>query len=123
FTIANGAYSITDTPSVDAINTPHVFQGTNTDVNVPPSSNALDKFLGCKPLSLKALAYILEGTMIDMYCSEHVKLVPIQETMTDAINEPVVLATFKITEINADNMPEYSSTPPKVIATKVNEIV
>src|SRR5699024_10371035 len=117
--MANDAYSITDTPNVDAIITPHVLQGTNTDVNHSPSSKVQDRFLGCKPLYLKALAYILEGTIIDMYCSEHVKLVPIQEIITDAINEPVVLATFKITEINADSIPEYSNTPPKVIATKV----
>ena len=114
---------MTETPNVDAINTPHVFQGTKTEVNVPPSSKALDKFLGCNCFSLNALIYMREGTMMDMYCSEQVKFVPMQETMTDAINDPVDLATFKTIEINAFNIPEYSKTPPNVIATNVREIV
>ena len=93
------------------------------DVNVPPSSNALDKFFGCNPFSLNVLAYMREGTMIDIYCSEHVKFVPMHDTITDAISDPVDFANFKITEINAASIPEYSNTPPNVIATSVNDIV
>ena len=46
--------------------------------------------------------------MIDIYCSEHVKFVPMHDTITDAISDPVDFANFKITEINAASIPEYS---------------
>ena len=45
------------------------------------------------------------------------------DTITDAISDPVDFANFKITEINAASIPEYSNTPPNVIATSVNDIV
>lgn len=37
FKTAYGAYCRVGTPSVPKINTPHVFQGTKTEVSVPPS--------------------------------------------------------------------------------------
>ena len=121
--MANGAYVPADTPNVVAINTPHVFHGTNTDVNVPPSSSARERFLACNFFNLNASANMRDGTMIEIYCSEQVKFVPIHDTITDAISEPVRFANFNITLINAASIPEYSSTPPKVIATSVSEMV
>ena len=67
--------------------------------------------------------YILEGTTIDMYCSEHEAFVPIHEIITDAIKPPVPFAIFKIFVMIAFSMPEYSRMPPNVIATIVIEIV
>ena len=66
------------------------------ELNVPPSSSALERVLGCNSFSLKALIYMREGTMIDMYCSEQVIFVPIHDTMTDAINVPVDFAILSI---------------------------
>ena len=44
FNIAYGAYSRGLTSNVEAINTPQVFQGTNGEVSVPPSSRARSRF-------------------------------------------------------------------------------
>src|SRR5699024_4771081 len=100
-----------------------VFHKKNTEVTVPPSSRALDKFLGCNLFSKNVLIYILDGTTIEIYCSEHEAFVPIHEIITEAISPPVPLATFKTCVIIAFNIPEYSSIPPNVIATIVIEMV
>ncbi len=48
FKKANGAYVSVETPSVCAMNAPHVFHGTNTDVSVPASSSDRDRFFGSR---------------------------------------------------------------------------
>src|SRR5690625_4524545 len=121
--IANGAYSQAATPSVPYMNTPQVFQGMNTEVNVPPSSSERDKFLECRLFSIKVFKYILEGTTIEIYCSEHVAFVAKQDTIVAVIIPKVPFATLRICCMIALSIPVYSRTPANVMATIVNETV
>src|SRR5690606_15459833 len=108
---------------VATINTPHVFQGIKGEVTVPPSSNARDKFFECNFLSRYALAYILPGRRIDMYCSEAVAFVKKAETIVAAIRLPADFATFRIWLTMACSIPTCAMMPPKIIPTIVKDTV
>src|SRR5699024_10808823 len=105
------------------MNTPQVFHGMKTEVNVPPSSSERDKYLECRLFSIKVFKYILEGTTIEIYCSEHVAFVAKQDMIVAAIMPNVPLAIFRICCIIALSIPVYSRSPAKVMATIVSETV
>ena len=67
-----------------------------TEVSVPPSSSERDKFFECSLFSIYVLKNILEGTTIEIYCSEQVALVAKQDTIVAVIMPTVPLAILRI---------------------------
>src|SRR5699024_9182814 len=114
---------IVDTPNVVAINAPQVFHGTRGEVIVPASSNVRDRFLDFKPRLSYSSAYILPGTIIDMYCSQPTILEDIQVTTVAATKLPVFLANLIICSTSTSNIFVNSNIPPKHIAMMINEMV
>src|SRR5699024_343450 len=88
-----------------------------------PSSSERDKFLECRLFSIKVFKYILEGTTIEIYCSEHVAFVAQQDTLVAVIIPKVPLAIVKICCMIALTRPVSSRRPATVVATIVNETV
>ena len=108
---------------MEEANTPQVFQGTRTEVTVPPSSRARDRFLDFSRIRRKASTYIRPGSRMEMYCSDVVALVRMAEAMVAVISPAALCAICRIFSTRARSMPVFSITPPKVMATMVSETV
>ena len=118
-----GAYAKVETPSALAKNAPHVFQGTKTEVTVPVSSRALDRFFAARFRRLNSNLYIRPGSTIAIYWSAAKILTPMHVKAVTNMSEPVVCAIPINPITSLFKSPSFSMIDPKVIAHITSHMV